>query len=205
MLDDFDILNPIPIRKKEERNEAERARHLPMCEHPGCLEAGAYKAPKSRYKEGIYYHFCLDHVRAFNQSYDYFRGMSDEDVMRFQEASITGLRPTWSMGLHNAQGQRRPSGMPPLSDPFDMLRDTGAAAVGGARPTSLKITPEERKAFTTMDLPLTAKAQEIRARYKELVKRHHPDANGGSREDEDKLRAILDAYQTLKANGHLKE
>ena len=73
---------------------------MPPCSWPGCDKAGAHRAPKGRGREGEYHLFCLDHVRDYNKSYNYFSGMSDDDVATYQKSSITGHRPTWSSGVN---------------------------------------------------------------------------------------------------------
>ena len=68
------------------------------CAHPGCKAAGVYKAPKGRDHEGEFFTFCMDHVREYNATYDYFKGMDDQSMEKYREAEITGHRPTWKMG-----------------------------------------------------------------------------------------------------------
>ena len=159
-----------------------------------------------RGREGQYFNFCLDHVRQYNKSYNYFDGMSDDEVASYQKASVTGHRPTWSMG--GRRGARPREDAPPgfmhgfsVDDAFGFFgRPTiGGEARGyaGARP----IRRAERKCLTALDLDETASAREIKLRYKALVKRHHPDANGGDRRSEDKLREVIQAYNYLKQAG----
>ena len=59
----------------------------------------------------------------------------------------------------------------------------------------------ERKALETLLLPETASKSDIKSRFKELVKRHHPDSNGGDKASEEKLREIIQAYNYLKQAG----
>ena len=149
-------------------------------------------------REREYWRFCLEHVREYNQSYNYFAGMSEDAVARYQKDAVTGHRPTWKMGFNG--GAERAHGETPI-DPFDVLRE-----FGGARPRPERPAPEartvrnaERKAFDTLGLDVDAAAAEIKARFKELVKRHHPDANGGDRSCEDRLVEIIQAYNYLKS------
>ena len=86
------------IRIKPTATKA-RASEAPCCEWPGCKAAGAHRAPKGR--ENEYYRFCLEHVREFNHSYNFFKGMSDDDVARFQKDALTGHRPTWKTGANS--------------------------------------------------------------------------------------------------------
>jgi hypothetical protein len=74
----------------------------PVCGHPGCKFLGPYRAPQGRGREGQYFNFCLDHVREYNASYNYFKDMSDDAVAAYQKADLYGHRPTWRMGVNGA-------------------------------------------------------------------------------------------------------
>src|ERR1044072_1054073 len=80
--------------------EARRANDVRVCDWAGCNNAGAHRAPRGRGREHEYFHFCLDHVREYNQSYNFFKGMSDDDVAAYQKDSLTGHRPTWKIGMN---------------------------------------------------------------------------------------------------------
>src|SRR6267143_2072663 len=71
----------------------------PLCEWPGCTIGGTHRAPKGRTREREYWRFCLEHVREYNHSYNYFAGMSEDAVARYQKDAVTGHRPTWKMGV----------------------------------------------------------------------------------------------------------
>src|SRR6185369_15127475 len=90
------------IRVKPE-NDRRRTPQDENCEWPGCEGFSTHRAPKGRCKEGEYWRFCLDHVREYNHSYNYFAGMSDEAVARFQKDALTGHRPTWKLGQNGKQ------------------------------------------------------------------------------------------------------
>jgi hypothetical protein len=187
-----------------------------VCEWKGCANAGAHKAPMGRGREGKYYRFCLDHVRQFNASYNYFTGMSDAEVEAFRKGAVTGHRPTWKLGADkggtdnisetdaaNPRARRYAQfARGGTRDPHHVLDDSDAVSHGTQRPAPRRtLRPLERRAFEALDLAETAQSPEIKARYKELVKRHHPDANGGDRGAEDKLREIIQAYNYLKQAG----
>ena len=57
----------------------------------------------------------------------------------------------------------------------------------------------DRKALTVLRLDSTACFADIRRAYKELVRRYHPDSNGGDRSLEGKLQEVIDAYTHLKS------
>jgi len=174
----------------------------PVCEWPGCTIGGTHRAPKGRTREREYWRFCLEHVREYNQSYNYFAGMSDDAVARYQKDAVTGHRPTWKMGL-NGGTDKFHGGEIPL-DPFEVMREFGAGPGARARPDSpapetRTVRNAERKALDTLGLEIDAAGPEIKARFKELVKRHHPDANGGDRSSEDRLIEVIQAYNYLKS------
>ena len=184
------------------REEARPIGDGPRCEWSECAETASHRAPKGRMREGEYHHFCIDHVRLYNKSYNYFAGMRDEDVSAYQKDSTTGHRPTWSMGV---KGEAPGAGrwQPGFQDMFGMF-----GAGFGPRSASAKAEEPrrtlrnlERKSFAQLDLEGRESGPEIKARYKSLVKRLHPDANGGDRTFEDRLREIIQAYNYLKAAG----
>lgn len=168
------------------------------CDHPGCEAAGEFRAPKGRLREGQYFCFCLDHVREYNASYNYFRGMTDEDIAKYQREAVVGHRPTWNMGVNRGGRGHREEGVDPegFHDPLGMFRQ---GARGPAEPQRKRYGLAAMKALATLGLDDSADAEAIKARYKDLVKRLHPDANGGDRSSEDRLREIIQAYKFLKS------
>ena len=177
------------------------------CAWEGCREPGVHKAPLGRDFEGQYVHFCVDHVRQYNKSYNYFSGLDDTDIQRYLKDSLTGNRPTWKMGQSAAPGDaaqasaafraRRWNGR--VRDPFNLF--AGEEARRRAPAQRPKVRSLEVKAFETLDLSSEASGEAIRARYKNLVKQLHPDANGGDRGTEDRLRDVIQAYKLLKQSG----
>lgn len=170
------------------------------CDHPGCVLAGEFRAPKGRNREGQYFCFCLEHVRAYNQSYNYFNGMTDDDLAAYQKEAIIGHRPTWTMGVKRGEKGYREDGADsePFIDPLGPMRARARAKAGRAAPSPPRHGVASAKALDTLGLDASADPASIRARYKELVKRLHPDANGGDRSREEKLREIIQAYKHLR-------
>ncbi|MBP6013715.1 MAG: DnaJ domain-containing protein [Alphaproteobacteria bacterium] len=180
------------------------------CDKPGCEAGGSHKAPKSRNTLHDYYWFCLDHVREYNQSWDFFRGMSPDQIDAYQRATLTGLRPTWKI----SEGSKGPN--PKLQfffrgayvDPFVIFDDGPGAPPGSPGAANRNVTPErrlskmQRASLETLDLEPTASLQDVKARFKELVKRYHPDANGGDRGAEERLRQVIKAYGQLRSSGY---
>jgi DnaJ-domain-containing protein 1 len=196
------------IRVKPDQDRRLRA-ELPGCQWPDCKEPATHRAPKGRLRASEYWRFCLEHVREYNNSYNFFAGMSDEAVARYQKDDLTGHRPTWKMG--SIGGQRaerrgrtgsRPGGWA-ADDPFSLFGEGTGQAAGHAPGTveGRKIFNAQRRALDTLGLEGNAKKADIKARFKMLVKRHHPDANGGDRGSEERLREIIAAYNYLKSAG----
>mgnify|MGYP006271541111 CR=1 FL=1 len=167
------------------------------CDHPGCAAEGEFRAPRSRKELDSFYWFCLDHVRAYNQAWDYYRGMSPEEIERERRRDTVGQRPSWPMGPRG-EGvlKARLHGLDPdaLDAALRRLMGDDDPPPRRARPA----TPEE-EALRTLDLEPGASPEEIKARYKSLVKRHHPDANGGDKAAEERLKSINQAYTLLKS------
>src|SRR5262245_941358 len=177
----------------------------PACQWKGCQNAGLYKAPVGRGLEGKYYLFCLDHVRQFNASYNYFEGWSTAEVEAFQKDAVIGHRPTWKTGTSGeVRGYRYkdgPSGgrfTGAFADPHGFL---GRRRGRDKAPPGRRLKPLERKSLEALGLDEGADRARIKARFKELVKRHHPDANGGDKRSENKLRELIQAYNYLKQAG----
>jgi curved DNA-binding protein CbpA len=198
------------IRVKPDRDRL-RSQQVTNCCWPDCQRPGAYRAPKGRSREGEYYLFCLEHVRDYNKSYNYFSGMSDDDVIAYQKASMTGHRPTWSSGINAwaATGFRSAAEAHlrgfksnfETVDRFGFFKGDQKNPAGEAAEPARPIRNAERKCFNTLNLPLESTQEEIKARFKALVKLHHPDSNGGDRGHEDRLREVIQAYNYLKQAG----
>lgn len=194
----------IRVKPDEERR---LRRSNPVCDWQGCEAPATHRAPKGRLHEREYWRFCLGHVREYNQSYNFFAGMSDDAVAKYQKDSITGHRPTWKIGMNTpitGAFKRRGRNARGAADPFGFFFEQGS----NWRPDTERPQPEgrmirnaERKALHALGLENGASKADIKTRFKLLVKRHHPDANGGDRSTEDRLREIIQAYNYLKSVG----
>ena len=197
---DSPLYDRIRVKPGEDRRlQADR----PCCDWPECANGATHRAPKGRNREREYWRFCLDHVREYNQSYNFFAGMSDDAVARYQKDALTGHLPTWRIGMVGGGGGRvkgkngRPYAAGDADDPFGIFRDFGPEHPRETERRTLRNA--ERKALHSLGLEEGASRFDIKARFKELVKRHHPDANGGDRSTEDRLVAVIQAYNYLKS------
>lgn len=159
--------------------------HTRACEWPGCREPGAHRAPRSRQNLRSYHWFCLSHVREYNKGWSYYEGMNEAEIEADVRLDTVWRRPSWRLGMGGF-----PSFPDGLDDPFGLFDDWG-------RNTKPAWQSPEAKAMAVLDLspPLTTPA--LKARYKKLVKRHHPDANGGDKACEERFKQISQAYETL--------
>jgi hypothetical protein len=188
---------PEPEARPEER----------VCDHAGCRGKGEFRAPKGRNHEGQFFFFCLEHVKAYNATYNYFNGMSDDAVAAYHKDASIGHRPTWTLGANAKnpraaqRGARRaPPEGPETEDLFGLFENRFKARQK-AEEERRKLTEPTRKALDALGLEDAATKPEIKTRYKELVKRFHPDANGGDRSREARLTEIVNAYNHLKRAG----
>jgi len=178
----------------------------PVCQWKGCDGTGLYRAPRGRGREGEYYLFCLDHVRHFNATYNYFDGWSNADVEAFQKDAVIGHRPTWRAGSNvgarpTSRGSAGSKGFGSrFEDPHGFFTGRGRSGTSRSGATR-RLRPLELKSLEALGLAEGAERAQIKARFKELVKRHHPDANGGDKRSENKLREIIQAYNYLKQAG----
>ena len=177
-----------------------------LCEHPGCEAGGEFRAPRSRLELDRYHWFCLEHVRAYNLAWNYYRGMSDAEIEAEIRRDTVWQRPSWRLGERHGPG-------PQIRDHFGVYegnghgRDghranghAGGHANGHGRDAATRVASAREQALAVFDLEPPLTAVQLKARYKVLVKLHHPDAHGGDKAAEEKLKIINQAYATLKAS-----
>lgn len=175
-----------------------------LCAAPGCDEAGEFRAPGGQPSgfdgPGDYRWFCLDHVRQFNSGYDFFRGMSADEILEAQSPTYGWERETRAFGANAGI-----DGVPrwaDFADPLEAISGRAkarrAAAVPSARADGVFVSAEERRALEVLGLPLDADRKDLRGRYSQLVRKYHPDRNGGDRGYETRLQQVVEAYQLLR-------
>ncbi len=175
------------------------------CQWPGCGKAGEFRAPGHRPNgfdgPGDWRWFCLEHVREFNAGYDWFEGMSADEILAAQ-SPVSG----WRTETAAFSPRAAVDGMPRWAD-FDDPLDAIAARAGGIRSRAERsaamamngrFSKEEAEALETMGLGSNTDRRQLRRRYSELVRRYHPDRNGGDRSHEARLGEVVEAYQLLR-------
>ncbi|MGE5146840.1 MAG: J domain-containing protein [Candidatus Eiseniibacteriota bacterium] len=168
-----------------------------LCDHPGCEGGGDFRAPRSRLELDRYYWFCLEHVRAYNLAWNYYAGMSDTEIEAEIRRDTVWQRPSWKLGERHGPGPR-------VQDAFGFYAGTehgrSRRANGHARDAAARAASARDQAMAVFDLEPPLTPERLKARYKILVKQHHPDAHGGDKAAEEKLKIINQAYATLKAS-----
>ena len=169
------------------------------CDSPGCSCEGEFRAPKSRDRLTDYYWFCLEHVRQYNAAWDYYAGMDATQIEAHIRRDVTWDRPTWPLGRQGHAPRRAYR----FHDPFDFFEGVDPLDPSGRRrtdepPARPRGNSAAEQALSVLDLSLPVTLLEVKARYKQLVKRHHPDANGGDKAAEERLKLINEAYATLR-------
>jgi hypothetical protein len=187
--------------KKPAPEEQARASADRPCDHVGCQRAGCHPAPKARDRTGEFWYFCVEHAGDYNRRWNYFAGMSGGDFESFAKAAEYGHRPTWSFGasrqdreasVRRAMAGGRGSG-------FGACRNPDEPRVKRRK----HVSRLEELALGALGLDSEADGAAIRAKYAELIKKYHPDSNGGDRSCEALLEKTVRAYQVLKAGGHV--
>jgi hypothetical protein len=168
------------------------------CDHPGCEEQGEFRAPPARGKRnradgpGDWRWLCLDHVRAFNSGYNYFDGMSPDEIDEAQRPYAGWERETRAFSANGSPPPRWAD----FTDPIDAI----SARFGERlRPNGRQFSDDDRKALKILGLGTDADRRALRRRYADLVRRYHPDRNGGDRSHEKALQQVISAYTQLKS------
>ena len=174
------------------RVEGARAR----CAAPGCDAPGEFKAPLQPANfdgPGEWRFLCLDHVREHNAKYNFFEGMSPDEIHRAQSPIGGWERPSRKFATNGADP---PPSWSDFHDPLDAISGRFAHIRQPQQPS--RFSRHEQRALSVLGLGEDADRHSIRERYSNLVRRYHPDKNGGDRSNEGRLREVIEAYQLLR-------
>lgn len=185
--------------KKQARFHGRVEGHAQACSHPGCAEAGEFRAPGSRRANfdgpGDWRWLCLDHVREFNSDYNYFNGMTTEEIADAQGPYGGWERETRAFAVNGSPGPRWSD----FVDPLDAIGARFRPRQPQQRRDGRELSEGDRKALRVLGLGIDADRRSLRQRYLDLVRQYHPDKNGGDRSHEKALQAVIEAYTALKS------
>ena len=169
---------------REQRREHSRR----CCAWPDCADEGLYRAPRSRDELRDFVWFCLGHIREYNRQWDFFAGMTPDQIDAQRRADVTWHRPTWRFSGGWEQARHR------FADPFGFFGDEDVP------PPRVRPTSRAAGMMTVLELDEGFTLEELRRHYKAMVKQFHPDLHGGDKATEGKLRAVIEAYRFLRDN-----
>ena len=163
-----------------------------ICEWENCKQIGKFKAPLERDNSKNYKWLCGDHIKSFNKNWNYFEGMSQNEIENFLKSDLTWHRPTQKFGssdnFFNILWNNA------LSNKFNFFKQEKIYN----NLKNMKLCEKDKDAFRIMELEFNADWPIIRKKFKTLVKKFHPDRNSGNKQFEDKLKKITLAYSHLK-------
>jgi hypothetical protein len=166
------------------------------CDWPGCEGLGEFRAPKGRERLRDFHHFCLEHVREYNRGWDFFSGMSQAEIEAYLREDVTWHRPSWPFGTAQPRFAEAWRWQDPLNE---FMNGGGTNGTHGASEWDRRQAPmgKTERMLQVMELEAGATRAELKARYKQLVKKHHPDLHGGDKKAEERLKVINEAYTYL--------
>lgn len=171
------------------------------CDQAGCTDPGEFRAPPlegagSGDRPPQFRWFCLDHVRAFNTRYNYFAGMTADEITDAQRPMAGWERETRAFAAAGASDH--PPRWADFADPIDAIGARFRRETAPDRPDGKPLSGQDRASLKVLGLAADADRMALRKRYSELVRKFHPDRNGGDRTHENALQAVIAAYQQLR-------
>lgn len=173
------------------------------CAHAGCHEAGEFRARNFYGKEGSsngpgdYQLLCLEHIREFNAEYNWFAGMSQDEILAAQSPTYTW--PNETRAFSASASVDAPPKWQDFHDPLDAISARFRDRMPKQRADGHIMGTEDRRALKTLGLNEDADRRALRSRYSEMVRKYHPDRNGGNRAYEKALQDVIAAYTHLKS------
>ena len=169
--------------------------HYKKCDSPKCNEKGEYRAPKSRVMLNKYFYFCLDHIKEYNKSWDFYKGMSVEQIENSMRSDTFWDRPSWPLknSFKNIFDEFNEYVEDFVKNDDDKINDTFFKN----KLLDESLSTEEGKALKELDLKMPISLEKIKKNYKKLVKIFHPDVNGNNKDAEEKFKQINESYKLL--------
>ena len=169
--------------------------HHKKCDSPKCNEKGEYRAPKSRIMLNKYFYFCLDHIKEYNKSWDFYKGMSVEQIENSMRSDTFWDRPSWPLknSFKNIFDEFNEYVEDFVKNDDDKINDTYFKN----KLLDENFTIEEANALKELDLKIPISLEKIKKNYKKLVKIFHPDVNGNNKDAEERFKQINQSYKLL--------
>ena len=175
------------------------------CEWPGCTGKGNARAPKGSDRLNEFHWFCQSHAAEYNKAWNFFEGMDEAQSAAFNKQERYGHRPTWNFRSNTGKSAKSAKASKDFKEGFDdrygLFSDSPDGKPAEAQPERRRLGRLQTMALETLGLDDVPSKGELKKRYAELVKRFHPDANGGDRSSEEQLGRVIRAYQILKNEG----
>ena len=169
--------------------------HYKKCDSPKCNEKGEFRAPKSRVMLNKYFYFCLDHIKEYNKSWDFYKGMSVEQIENSMRSDTFWDRPSWPLknSFKNIFDEFNEYVEDFVKNNDDKIND----AYFKNKLLDENLTIEEAKSLKELDLKMPISLEKIKKNYKKLVKIFHPDVNGNNKDAEERFKQINESYKLL--------
>ena len=168
-----------------------------VCDHEGCQESGKYRAPKSRDTRDDFFWFCKDHVREYNNRWNFFDGATEAELAK-QLNEDQGPTQPFRRSMEERAWARLG-----INDAHQVLGENATQNPGRVA-TGRRLPPTEKRAIEILEVTDQATKAEVRTAYKKLIKVLHPDMNGGDRSQEEQLNEVVWAWDQLKGSRNFK-
>ncbi len=180
-----------------------------ICEHVGCHNKGTFRAPKSTKNVDEFQWFCLQHVREYNQKWNFFENHSTSEMdEQIKNDSVweRKTKPFKSQSNNTAHPEGKSWARLGFDDPYSVLGEMGTKRSEQSPKSKIsRLTGNDRKAAEILGINDEFSRTEIRKKYKALVKDLHPDSNSGRRDDEEELARVVWAWEQLKVSRSFKD
>ena len=167
-----------------------------LCDNVNCKNLGEYKAPKSRSQLNIYYFFCLKHIKEYNKSWDFYKGLSVDQIELSMRKDTVWDRPSWPLKGNPSKVMDQLNEF--LSNDYSLFeKDKEIRDFLKNKTIDENLTTEEHNSLKILDIKIPITVEEIKKKYKKLVKIFHPDVNANNKKAELRFKEITEAYRIL--------
>tara|TARA_B110000008_G_C16900224_1_gene536444 strand:+ start:717 stop:1307 length:591 start_codon:yes stop_codon:yes gene_type:complete len=166
------------------------------CDQIGCDDVGEYKAPKSRSHLNNYFFFCLKHIKEYNKSWDFYKGLSVDEIELSMRKDTVWDRPSWPLKGNPSKVMDQLNEF--LTNDYSLFeKDKEIRDFLRNKMIDENLTAEEHKCLNILEISMPISIEKIKKKYKKLVKIFHPDVNANNKEAEIKFKEITEAYKIL--------